>query len=173
MRPSPRRLFRFSLWTGRTFETCISICSISTTRHLHFSMVRVSLCDMVSLAHSGIRTVNIRTVAQLSAEYMSLALAKVWTGTAKLPSERTMCDEHRRTIEKRGGYGKQVLVLQFAEFIGASLPRSLSDSWNAHDRVPTVLGWMVERGGCQVRWQASRRGTQRVTSLVCFRGEHD
>ena len=106
-------------------------------------------------------------------EYTSLALAKVWTGVAKLPSKQTMQDEHLPTIEKHGGYGKDALYLPTKEFISASLPQSLSYSWTAHGRQHMVLDWMVEHGGCQVWWQASQWNTQRVMSVVCFRGEHD
>ena len=76
---------------------------------------------LVSPAHSDIWTVTIGTLAFLG-EYTSLALAKVWTGAAKLPSKRTMQSEHLSTIEKRGVYGKDALYLPTEEFISASLP---------------------------------------------------
>ena len=44
-----------------------------------------------------------------SLEYTTLAMAKVWTGKAKLPNSRTMLALHEKTVEERGGYGKYVL----------------------------------------------------------------
>ena len=108
----------------------------------------------------------------LSSEYTSLTLAKVRTGTAKLPSEWMMWDVHHGTIEKHGGCGKDTLRKSPEEFVGAFLLQSLSDSWNACDRV-CGFDLMVERGGGHVRWQAGEWNTQKVISLVCFRGEDD
>ena len=42
-------------------------------------------------------------------EYVSLALAKLWTNQAKLPSTQTMQTLYKNTVEERGGYGKWVL----------------------------------------------------------------
>jgi hypothetical protein len=44
-------------------------------------------------------------------DYTTLALAKVWTNTAKLPNSRTMRALHEKTVEERGGYDKYVLYL--------------------------------------------------------------
>ncbi|KAF8553187.1 FAD/NAD(P)-binding domain-containing protein [Imleria badia] len=42
-------------------------------------------------------------------EYSTLALAKVWSNTAKLPNSQTMRALHDETVEERGGYGKYVM----------------------------------------------------------------
>ena len=84
-----------------------------------------------SVARSlGHMTVIVGLVACILGEYTSLALAKVWTGTAKLPSKRMMQDEHHRTIEKCSGYSKDVLFLPFEESRGVSLPLPLSQFMN-------------------------------------------
>ncbi|KAF8438900.1 hypothetical protein L210DRAFT_3612667 [Boletus edulis BED1] len=44
-------------------------------------------------------------------EYSTLALAKVWSNMAKLPSSQTMRERYDKTVEERGGYGKHVLFL--------------------------------------------------------------
>lgn len=54
-------------------------------------------------------------------EYWALALAKVWSNTAKLPSSETMRELYEKSVEERGGYGKHVLFL-----IGERLPSGLS-----------------------------------------------
>ncbi|KAI9573778.1 hypothetical protein HD554DRAFT_2166551 [Boletus coccyginus] len=44
-------------------------------------------------------------------DYTTLALARVWTNTAKLPSSRTMQALYEKTLEERGGYGKYCMFL--------------------------------------------------------------
>ncbi|KAG8221572.1 hypothetical protein J3R82DRAFT_1814 [Butyriboletus roseoflavus] len=72
-------------------------------------------------------------------EYLTLALAKVWTNTAKLPSSQTMRELYQKTVEERGGYSKHVLFL-------------------GQERLPVIrrylIGWLnaaaVKYGGKQV-----------------------
>lgn len=45
------------------------------------------------------------------AEYLSLALAKVWDNKAKLPSTKTMWDLHQKRVDDFGGYGKHFQYL--------------------------------------------------------------
>lgn len=45
------------------------------------------------------------------AEYLSLALAKVWDNKAKLPSTKTMWDLHQKRVDEFGGYGKHFQFL--------------------------------------------------------------
>ncbi|KAF8553185.1 FAD/NAD(P)-binding domain-containing protein [Imleria badia] len=44
-------------------------------------------------------------------DYTTLALAKVWSNTAKLPNSQMMRTLHDKTVEERGGYGKHVMFL--------------------------------------------------------------
>ncbi|KAH0835007.1 hypothetical protein J3R83DRAFT_10731 [Lanmaoa asiatica] len=44
-------------------------------------------------------------------KYSTLALAKVWSNMAKLPSSQTMRELFEKSVEERGGYGKHVLFL--------------------------------------------------------------
>ncbi|KAF8553186.1 FAD/NAD(P)-binding domain-containing protein [Imleria badia] len=44
-------------------------------------------------------------------DYTTLAVAKVWSNTAKLPNSQTMRALHDKTVEERGGYGKRVMFL--------------------------------------------------------------
>jgi len=50
--------------------------------------------------------VNVGMQAFTYAEYLSLALAKVWDNKAKLPSTKEMWRLHWARVEKQGGYGK-------------------------------------------------------------------
>jgi hypothetical protein len=45
------------------------------------------------------------------AEYLSLALAKVWDNKAKLPSTEEMWRLHRARVDEDGGYGKHFQYL--------------------------------------------------------------
>ena len=56
----------------------------------------------------------------LIVEYTTLALAKVWTYTARLPNSQTMRALHEKTVEERGGYGKYVLFLDPERTLGKS-----------------------------------------------------
>jgi hypothetical protein len=56
-------------------------------------------------------------------DYTTLALAKVWTNTAKLPNSQMMRALHEKTVEARGGYGKYALFLGPERYSGKpSLP---------------------------------------------------
>ncbi|KAF8555876.1 FAD/NAD(P)-binding domain-containing protein [Imleria badia] len=78
-------------------------------------------------------------------EYSMLALAKVWTNTAKLPNSQTMRESYDKTVEERGGYGNRVMFLGDERVSGKSfLPLVLT----------YMIGWMneaaVKYGGKQV-----------------------
>ncbi|KAG8215014.1 hypothetical protein J3R82DRAFT_8420 [Butyriboletus roseoflavus] len=55
--------------------------------------------------------VTLQTPTFPFSDYTTLALAKVWTSTAKLPSSQTMRALHEKSVEERGGYGKNALYL--------------------------------------------------------------
>jgi hypothetical protein len=44
-------------------------------------------------------------------DYLGLALAKVWSDTAKLPSSQKMWKMHEEIVEDRGGYGERLQYL--------------------------------------------------------------
>ncbi|KAG6374681.1 FAD/NAD(P)-binding domain-containing protein [Boletus reticuloceps] len=75
----------------------------------------------------------------LSLDYTTLALAKVWTDTAKLPSGQAMWTWYNKAVEERRGYGKYFLFLS---------PQRLSA------RLAYMIGWLNEAaskyGGKQV-----------------------
>ena len=75
--------------------------------------VGLNLCSLGDAVTLGTRTFTI-------SDYTTLALAKVWTNTAKLPSSRTMQELHKKRVEERGGYGKNVLFLSPKENLGKS-----------------------------------------------------
>ena len=54
-------------------------------------------------------------------DYTTLALARVWTNTAKLPSSQTMQVLYQKTVEERGGYGKYCMFLGPGRFVGKSI----------------------------------------------------
>ncbi|KAJ7318092.1 hypothetical protein DFH08DRAFT_971568 [Mycena albidolilacea] len=64
----------------------------------------------------GFMNMNIMTIAWSFGEYFAVALAKVWSGTAKLPSQHEMRKAHRRAVAERGGYGKGVLIFSVREY---------------------------------------------------------
>jgi hypothetical protein len=51
-------------------------------------------------------------------EFTTLALAKVWSGQAELPSTERMWKAHEKVVEERGGYGKYYLFLGSARTAG-------------------------------------------------------
>jgi hypothetical protein len=57
--------------------------------------------------------VNFGTQSETYAEYLSLALAKVWNNKAKLPSTEEMWRLHWARVDEYGGYGRQF------QFLGA------------------------------------------------------
>ncbi|KAF9240430.1 hypothetical protein BU15DRAFT_45877 [Melanogaster broomeanus] len=72
-------------------------------------------------------------------DYLCLALAKVWSNTAKLPSSQTMWKMHEELVVDRGGYGKNL------QFLG---PERLTDNTRY------FIGWLnqaaIEYGGRQI-----------------------
>ncbi|KAN0088857.1 hypothetical protein V8E55_005914 [Tylopilus felleus] len=72
-------------------------------------------------------------------EYTTLAVAKVWTNKAKLPTSQTMRTLYEKTVEERGGYGKYLL------FLGSK---------RTNARIAYLVGWLneaaVKYGGKQV-----------------------
>lgn len=75
--------------------------------------VVLHLCSLDDAATLGTQTFPF-------SDYVTLALAKVWTNTAKLPSSQTMRVLHGKSIEERGGYGKNALYLGPQRFSGKS-----------------------------------------------------
>ncbi|KAK7042291.1 dimethylaniline monooxygenase [Favolaschia claudopus] len=61
--------------------------------------------------------VNLNTVTWTFGEYFAIALARVWSGTARLPNQKEMWKEYRHAVADRGGYGKGVLYFNFVEYI--------------------------------------------------------
>ncbi|KAF9240428.1 hypothetical protein BU15DRAFT_74021 [Melanogaster broomeanus] len=89
-----------------------------------------------TLAFLGI---NLGTQPFSYSDYLCLALAKVWSNTAKLPSSQIMQEMHEELVEDRGGYGKNL------QFLG---PGRLTDN------IRYFIGWLnqaaVEYGGKQI-----------------------
>ncbi|KAJ7628772.1 hypothetical protein FB45DRAFT_919211 [Roridomyces roridus] len=54
---------------------------------------------------------NLGTVTWTLGEYFALAIAKVWSGKAMLPSQAEMWRVYREGVKARGGYGKGILFL--------------------------------------------------------------
>ncbi|KAF7377709.1 Dimethylaniline monooxygenase [Mycena sanguinolenta] len=65
----------------------------------------------------GFMNMNLNTNTWDFGEYFAVALAKVWSGTARLPNEEAMWKAYRKAIAERGGYGKGVLYFSFREYI--------------------------------------------------------
>lgn len=120
------------------------------------------------------------------AEYLALALAKVWDNKAKLPSTETMWDLHWKRVNRYGGYVKHF------QFLGIEVAHG-QFSWTSSymlslitqntESIRFFVGWLndaaVRYGGRQVRNKlhgqsislnspilADWRRTYRVSSLA-------
>jgi hypothetical protein len=91
-----------------------------------------------------------------SLQYTTLALAKVWTNTAKLPSSRTMLALHEKTMEERGGYGKYALFFGPKRSSGKSFVACVILGLSIHSYYSSfyLSDRLAQRGGGQVWWQA-------------------
>ena len=101
--------------------------------------------------------VTLATVTFQILDYTTLALAKVWTNTAKLPSSQTMRALYEKTVEERGGYGKYFLYLGQERAAGKSIYSFLGLSWSNNllcHSSSYPFNRLVERGSGQVWWQA-------------------
>ncbi|CAK5275844.1 unnamed protein product [Mycena citricolor] len=59
----------------------------------------------------GFVNMNLGIVTWTHGDYTALALAKIWSGKARLPSQDLMWQDHYRELTKRGGYSKQFPLL--------------------------------------------------------------
>ena len=93
-----------------------------------------------------------------SLDYTTLALAKVWTDTAKLPNSKTMRALYEKTVEERGGYGKYFFFFGPERLSGKSFCLLNCPEINLAviARFTYLIGWLnqaaVLYGGKQVRW---------------------
>ncbi|KAJ7468945.1 hypothetical protein B0H11DRAFT_1395491 [Mycena galericulata] len=69
--------------------------------------------DFVYIEEPTLAFMNMQlgTVTWSVGEYIAVAIAKVWSGTAMLPNQAEMWRSYRAGVAARGGYGKQVLYL--------------------------------------------------------------
>ncbi|KAF7362502.1 Dimethylaniline monooxygenase [Mycena venus] len=65
----------------------------------------------------GFMNMNLGTVTWSMGEYFAIGLARVWSGTAKLPNQQDMWKDYRKAVAERGGYGKGVLYFKHREFV--------------------------------------------------------
>ncbi|KAJ7122947.1 hypothetical protein C8R44DRAFT_158414 [Mycena epipterygia] len=63
----------------------------------------------------GFMNMNLGTVTWTFGEYFAVALAKIWSGTAKLPNQAQMWKSYRADIAARGGFGKWLPLLHLPE----------------------------------------------------------
>ncbi|KAJ7762715.1 FAD/NAD(P)-binding domain-containing protein [Mycena maculata] len=54
---------------------------------------------------------NLGAVTWTFGEYFAVAIAKIWSGTARLPNQAEMWKSYRERVAASGGYGKKVLYL--------------------------------------------------------------
>ncbi|KAJ7432128.1 hypothetical protein B0H11DRAFT_2261045 [Mycena galericulata] len=54
---------------------------------------------------------NLGTVTWTYGEYLAVAITKIWSATARLPSQAEMWRLYRADVAARGGYGRRVLYL--------------------------------------------------------------
>ncbi|KAJ7606637.1 hypothetical protein FB45DRAFT_847505 [Roridomyces roridus] len=74
---------------------------------------------------------NLGTVTWTLGEYFALAIARVWSGTAMLPSQVEMWRIYREGVKDRGGYGKGILYLGMGMGMGGQA-----------DYVKYFTGWL-------------------------------
>ncbi|KAH7907114.1 hypothetical protein BJ138DRAFT_1215706 [Hygrophoropsis aurantiaca] len=105
----------------------------SHIRHLHLDLFYIR---DPTLAFLGM---NLGTQSFSYSDYLSLALAKVWSNTAKLPSVSEMWRMYDKVLEDRGGHGKHF------QFLG---PTRLTAN------IRFFIGWLneaaVKYGGKQI-----------------------
>jgi hypothetical protein len=93
-----------------TFAPYIWTPFTSMTQHLALSIV----CIEALYLFSGMLTVypvNTGIQSFTHAEFLSLAMAKVWAGKADLPSTTELWRRYDEVVKKRGGYGKHFQYL--------------------------------------------------------------
>ncbi|KAJ6612148.1 FAD/NAD(P)-binding domain-containing protein [Mycena sp. CBHHK59/15] len=59
----------------------------------------------------GFMNMNYGTITFTYGEYLAVALARVWAGTARLPSTTAMWARYRADVARRGGYGRGLAFL--------------------------------------------------------------
>ncbi|KAI9573780.1 hypothetical protein HD554DRAFT_2201978 [Boletus coccyginus] len=111
------------------------------------------------------------TPSFLYPEYTSLALAKVWTNTAKLPNTRTMRAFHEKTVKERGGYGEYVLFMaRIAYLIGWLNEAAAKYGGRQVDRLPKYIGevghyWEIAHWGGPLQLKGPREDEAMPASL--------
>ncbi|KAF8201084.1 hypothetical protein K438DRAFT_635384 [Mycena galopus ATCC 62051] len=65
----------------------------------------------------GFMNMNLNTNTWDFGEYFAVALARVWSGTARLPTQPEMWKAYRQAVAERGGYGKGLLYFSMLEYI--------------------------------------------------------
>ncbi|KAJ7862518.1 hypothetical protein B0H14DRAFT_3107725 [Mycena olivaceomarginata] len=97
--------------------------------------------DFLYIADPTLGFLNMNWGAQTFtyAEYLSLALAKIWANKATLPSTSTMWRKYEQRVRERGGYGRHL------HFLGAG---------RAAENVRFFVGWLddaaIKFGGRQI-----------------------
>jgi len=96
-RPRSHRSLRMGLMSAH----CISMSSTSPTLHLPLSTVRR---NQLSVPVTEAPSANEVASDFIFGEYITVAIAKVWSGTGKLPSISEMWRIYKQRVEDRGGY---------------------------------------------------------------------
>ncbi|KAH9942798.1 hypothetical protein B0H21DRAFT_695998 [Amylocystis lapponica] len=115
--------------------------------------VRALHLDCISIAEPTLAFINMNTGTQTFtyAEYLALALAKVWARTAFLPPAPEMWRLHAARVRARGGYGRHLQFLGAARLAGESRMHSIHP---LADNVRFLVAWLngaaVRYGGRQI-----------------------
>ena len=86
---------------------------------VYWNLVPISGMLTVYLVNSG-------PYAFTFAEYLSLAIAKVWAGKADLPNTTELWRRYDKSVKDRGGYGKVFQFLDAKQMKGNIFFRSLN-----------------------------------------------
>ena len=100
--------------------------------------------------------VNTRVQTFTYAEYLSLAMAKVWAGKADLPCTTELWRRYDKVVKDRGGYGKDLQFLD-AERSKGKLVFTFALFWNSiyfFQSCIAIFPGLAQRWCCQIWWEA-------------------
>ena len=174
-RPHLERYSQLSL-TEVTFVPYIWTPFILMTQRLPSWIVCIGTLYLFS-SEFTVYLVNTGMQTFTYSEYLSIAMAKVWSGKADLPSTTELWRRYDKVVKDRGGYGKQF------QFLGAERTKgrfkkflhSLILSWNSNSAAALrfFISWLnadaVKYGGKQVSLYLHFKCFLNEADMSCYR----
>jgi len=140
------------------WDLCISTPFISPTLLLPLSTVSRRIIAAIDHGLKLSLIVNVGMQSFVYGEFLSLAIAKVWSGTAELPSTSALWRWYEKEWKRRKGYGKHFQFLGADRTRGKRCGSRISSPKGTHlsCREPSVLPRLVERSCSQIRRETGR-----------------